>query len=322
MGDINWGNIIGGVGGAYLSKEAMDKLTDMLEDLGIEGQEGMQQIGQQASDASTFKPYTVTNNMGTRFDTTPQGGLQYRMSPLERRRSQGLFTQANNLYRDVGQGLSSDDRRLRNKRLREAETMFSQAMVDPSKAAGEYYENIRAAQRPEEARQKMALDQSLFSRGRGGISTAEFGGTAEEFGYEKARAEAGLQASAMARQQALGEQQQMFGRGQALTQQAYLPEQQQMARDQQALASAGALMGAGYMPQQQALGLFGASQIPSQLAQKGQLSAAELQAQANIAGLEGMLGMGKVNAETTTAFMQTLIQALTGEGGAFDFDVT
>lgn len=318
---MDWGNVLGGLGGAYLSKEAMDRLTSMLDDLGVEGVEGMRAIADQASEASAFKPYTVTSNTGTRFTTTPSGGLRYDMSAADKKRQQSLFGQASGLFGQVGQGLSKSDQQLQRQRLEEADRMFSQAMVDPSEAASQYYENIRAAQRPEEARQRMALDQSLFSRGRGGISTAEFGGTAEEFGYEKARAEAGLQASAIARQQALGEQQQLFNRGQALTQQAYLPEQQQMAREQQALAQANALMGAGYLPQQQALSLFGASQLPAQLAQKGQLSGSELAAQANIAGLEGQLGMGKVSAETSTAFMQSLIQALTGEGGAFDWDI-
>jgi len=315
----DFGDILGGLLGAGSNYAAMEKVLGMLEELGLDSSEGMKKIAQAAQSDTAFRPYTVTSNTGSRFTTTPQGGLRYEMSEADRKRQRNLFGQASDLYGQVGQGLSESDRRLQKRRLDESNRMFKAALVDPTQAAGEYYENIRAAQRPEEERQRMALNQSLFSRGRGGISTAEFGGTAEEFGYEKARAEAGLQASAMARQQALGEQQQMFGRGQALAQQAYLPEQQQMAREQQALAQANALMGAGYQPQQQALSLFGASQIPSQLAQKSQLSGAELAAQANIAGLEGMLGMGQVGAETTTAFMQSLIQALTGKDGLFDF---
>jgi hypothetical protein len=317
MADI--GDILGGLLGAGANYAAYEKVLGLLEELGVDSTEGMRKIGQAAQSDTAFRPYTVTSNTGARFTTTPQGGLRYEMSEADRKRQRSLFGQASDLYGMVGQGLSESDRRLQQRRLDESKSMFKKALIDPSQAAGDYYENIRAAQRPEEARQKMALNQSLFSRGRGGISTAEFGGTAEEFGYEKARAEAGLQASAMARQQALGEQQQMFSRGQALAQQAYLPEQQQMAREQQALAQANALMGAGYQPQQQALSLFGASQIPSQLAQKSQLSGAELAAQANIAGLEGMLGMGKVGAETTTAFLQSLVQALTAKDGLFDF---
>lgn len=315
----DFGDIFGGVLGAGANWAAMEKVLGMLEELGIDSSEGMKKIAQAAQSDTAFKPYTVTSNTGTRFTTTPEGGLRYEMSEADKKRQRSLFGQASELYGQVGQGLSERDRRLQKQRLDESNRMFEAALVDPTQAAGEYYENIRAAQRPEEERQRMALNQSLFSRGRGGISTAEFGGTAEEFGYEKARAEAGLQASAMARQQALGEQQQMFGRGQSLYQQAYLPEQQQMAREQQALTQANALMGAGYLPEQQALGLFGASQIPSQLASRSQLSGAELAAQANIAGLEGMLGMGQVGAETSTAFMQSLIQSLTGEGGLFDF---
>ena len=49
------------------------------------------------------------------------------------------------------------------------------------------------------------------------------------------------------------------------------------------------LQQAGYDPQRQAIDLFGASGVPSQLAAKGQLGGAELQSQAGGRGLESYM---------------------------------
>ena len=74
----------------------------------------------------------------------------------------------------------------------------------------------------------------------------------------------------------------LFGLG---TQAAQLPSQLQAAD----IANMQQMMAAGYLPQQQALGLFGAAELPSQLAMKGQLGGTELQAQAARSGLESYM---------------------------------
>lgn len=282
------------------------------------------------------------------------------LSRAEQARERSLFNQAGTMFNQVGQGMSRDEQKRQRNRLSAAESLYKQADADPSKLAGDYYENIRAAQRPEEERQRMNLDQGLFSSGRGGISTAEFGGTAEEFAFEKARAEAGLQASAQARSMALGEQQQALGMANQLTGDAYNVQNQQLAREQQALQMGGNLMGQsflpqqqrmaeqqnamqmgtslfgqsfmpeqqaianqqalaglgsqfmnqGYMPQQQALSMFGASQIPAQLAQQSQLSGAELRAQLEQSGLEGLLSAGVSEASSTAELYKAIINGL------------
>lgn len=198
---------------------------------------GGERIGQEAVERSTFQPFTVTSGLAN-VGTTPTGGLELSLSPEQQARQQQLLQQSANLFGRVG--------------------------TDPTRATSEYFEAIRAAQRPEEERMRRGLDQSLFTRGRGGISTAEYGGTAEEFAFEKARQEAILNAAAGARQQALAEQ-------------------------QQAATMAGLLSDAAYRPQQEAIDLFGASAIPSQLAATGRTTGATLASQAQRSGIEGML---------------------------------
>jgi hypothetical protein len=195
------------------------------------------QIGQTAAEASEFKPYTVTSNLAT-ATTTPEGGLGVTLSPEEQARQNQYLESAQGLLGGLG--------------------------VGTEQATTDLYNQIRAAQAPEELRRQQAMNEGLFARGRGGITSGQYGGTSEQFAYEKARQEAMLNAQLSARQQVGQEQLRNLQLGQGL-------------------------QAAGYNPQQQALGLFGASQVPAQLASRGQLTGAELQAQASTAGLEGLM---------------------------------
>tara|TARA_R110001599_G_scaffold145942_1_gene328731 strand:- start:5192 stop:6148 length:957 start_codon:yes stop_codon:yes gene_type:complete len=306
---IDLGGLFGGGVAAAGGVAAVTQLQDMLRDLGIDASQGATRIANQAMQDTQFRPYTVSSNLAN-VGVNAQGGFDLNLSKEQQDMQNSLLRQAGAQFGQVGQGMTREERDAQRSRFSEAESMFDRAYGDPTKLTNDYYQNIRAAQRPEEQRQRMNLDQSLFSSGRGGISTAEFGGTAEEFGYEKARAEAGLQASAMARQAALGEQQQALGMGQQLAQQAYQGQQAAQTRDAQALALGSGLTSQGYMPQQQALSMFGASQIPAQLAQQAQMGGAELRAQLEQSGLEGLLSAGVSEATSTSALYKSIIDAL------------
>ena len=253
MSDLLMGGIQAG-GSAY----ALGEIQDLLENLRTQITEGADSLGRQAQSGMEFKPYTVTSGMGT-FTTTPEGGLDFTLSDEARAQQQARFA--------------------------EAETLFGRAMADPTQQINQLYEDIRAVQRPEERRQQRALEQSLFSTGRGGISTGEYGGTREEFMSEKARQEA-MNTAALAARQSV---------------------QQQQAQD---LQSAASLMGLGYTPQTQALSLFQQSQIPAQLAQQARLGGSELQAQIGLTGLEGLMGLGQAEAEATASLFANLLQNL------------
>jgi hypothetical protein len=148
--------------------------------------------------------------------------------------------------------------------------LFGQVGVDPAVAQRELYEQIRSVQRPEEERERLRMQEGLFSSGRGGISQAQYGGSnQEQFGFDLAQAEARNRASLGARTQALAEQQQALGMAGALTGQA--------------------LTGQAYMPQQQAIGLFGAGATPASFADASRRQQGSLYGQSALAGLEGLL---------------------------------
>ena len=249
-------NLINTAGSYYAGQQGIEGAT-------AAGQAGLavgEQIGQTASEASQFKPYTVTSNLATAA-TTPEGGLNVTLSPEEQARQAQYLQGAQGLLGGLG--------------------------VGTEQATTDLYNQIRAAQAPEELRRQQSMEEGLFARGRGGITSGQYGGTSEQLAFEKARQEAMLNAQLGARQQVGAEQLRNLQLGQGL-------------------------QAAGYNPQQQALGLFGASQIPAQLASRGQLSGAELEAQASTAGLEGFI-RGEDNAANLREIqLQSLLSSVTG----------
>ena len=131
--------------------------------------------------------------------------------------------------------------------LTQADTAFGRAMADPSQAQADLYGQIRATQRPEEERQRLALEERMLAQGRLGLSSAAYGGSSPELlAQETARQEAMSRANLSARQQAMQEQQQAYGQGLGLLGQA-------SGMRAQDLAEATGLLGAGYTPEQREL---------------------------------------------------------------------
>ena len=222
-----------------------------------------QQIGQTAADMAKFQPYTVTGSLAT-GRTTPEGGLDLQLSPEELERQQARFGQAEGLFGQVG--------------------------VDPAVAQRELYEQIRSVQRPEEERERLRMQEGLFSGGRGGISQAQYGGSNQEtFGFDLAQAEARNKASLDARTQALAEQ-------------------------NQALEMAGALTGYAYQPQEQAIDLFGAGNAPASYADAARRQQGSLYGQSALAGLEGMLQAQQLANDMKMGRNQDIRTSLFGSG--------
>ena len=197
-----------------------------------------QQAGRTAAEMAKFQPYTVTSNLAKGI-TDEQGGLDLQLSAEEQARQ--------------------------NQYLGQAQSMFGGLTGDVAGGSQAIYEQIRAAQRPEEERQRMRMQEGLFSSGRGGLQSGMYGGgNAETFGFEQARQEAMLNAQLAARQQ--------FGREQAGM-----------------LQSAQGLQTAGYNPQRQAIDMFGASNAPASYADAARRQQGSLYGQSALAGLEGML---------------------------------
>ena len=126
------------------------------------------------------------------------------------------------------------------------------------------YDRIRATQLGEEERQRLALEERLFSQGRGGVRTAMFGGTPEQLALAQAQEEAQNRAALAAISQAQAEQRQQAalgaqfaGLGSDLATQRQALDALQQARALQALQGGMGLMtgGLGLEQGQQQLGL-------------------------------------------------------------------
>ena len=249
---------LGGLGSYYLSQENIKGAQAS----GEQARMLSEQAGQQARDYSTFKPYTVTSGLAN-VGTTAQGGFGVNLSPQQQAFQNQLMGQAQNLFGQVGQ--------------------------DPAAQQAAIYEQIRATQMPEEERQRLAMQENLFASGRGGLQTAQYGGSPEQFAYEKARQEAMAGASLAARQQAMAEQ-------------------------EQALQGATGLLSAGYSPQQQALNALVAGTDIANLAGTAGRSAATLQGQLGQSGLQGYLQGADLANRLQIAQQQALMSNAIGTG--------
>lgn len=248
--------LLTGAGEYFLGRENIQDV----EEIGRQSQEQLSALGQQIAEQAEFRPFTVTTGLGT-TTTDPTGGVSI--------------------------GLTPEQQALQNQLLSQATGLFGQVGVSPAEAQADIYEQIRATQRPEEERQRLAMEERLLSQGRLGLRSSAYGGTSPELlALETARQEAMARAGLSARQQALAEQ-------------------------QQALGTATGLLGAGYMPQQQALSAFDVASIAPQIALRGQLGGTQLQSQLEQSGLEANLGMmdlaSRLRQQRDRGLMETLM---------------
>jgi hypothetical protein len=192
-----YGQIIGGLGEAAAQNEIIKDIRGLKEDVttGIFGEnyqvpEGglIGEIGRQVE----FKPFTVSTPSGSRATVT-EGGMETALSPAEQELQSKL----------LGFGGSAFDF-LNDPEARAAEQgqIIGMLTQDPAQRAGreqDIYNRMLEAQRPEQERQRMALEERLASQGRLGVTTNQYGGTPEALALEKAIAEqqAGLGVSAM-----------------------------------------------------------------------------------------------------------------------------
>ena len=181
------GDIIGDIAGSLYSSLPQD-ITDLYET----------QLPQIGSPDITFQPFTVTGPGGSQVTTTADGSTSYALSPQQQAMQQQLFGGA--------------------------QSMFQGAMGPTADREAAIYDRIRAAQTPEGARQRAALEERLAAQGRLGVRTNQFGGTPEQLAMAKAQAEAQNTAMLGAMQQAQAEQAQQAQLGGQFLQQSYAPQ--------------------------------------------------------------------------------------------------
>lgn len=144
----------------------------------------------------TFQPFTVTSGVGG--VTGGPSGTAYTLSPEQQAMQQQLFGGA-------GQ-------------------FFTGAMQDTAGRETDIYQRIRAAQTPEEQRERMLTEERLAAQGRLGVRTAQYGGTPEQLALAKAEEEARNLARVQAIQQAQAEQAQQASLGGQFLEQSYAPQ--------------------------------------------------------------------------------------------------
>jgi hypothetical protein len=335
-----------GAGGAALIADALKDL----EDIGERGLELGGQLASQGISQTQFRPYTISTATGGRFDATrgASGGIDSSMTLSEREQaiSDALFGEAGQYFGQPtvgaqelqqaglgavarGQGMMGQPAfgvGMTEDAARQAFGLGSQFMTglaDPVDAREQaVYERMRAAQMPEEERQRLALEERLAAQGRLGTRTAQFGGTSEQLALAQAQEEAknrailaamGQAQSEQAQQAALGVQYAGLGANLAQQQQALLANQQAQAlqslqagqgllggsqaltQGQQQLGMA-SLAGA-YLPQQQLIAATAPGQTAAAQQQQAQIYGAQLYGEAQASGIDMLLAtaLGRAN---------------------------
>ena len=145
-----------------------------------------------------FRPYTVTTPTGT--TQTTAAGTTLGISPELQAIQQQLQGGAANLFG------------------------VAQAPIEARATA--LAQQLEAAAAPERQRQYLQMENRLFQQGRGGVQSAQYGGTPEQLAFAKALEEQRAQNALMGRQQAVAEQMQAYNVGAGMLGQSFLPQQQ------------------------------------------------------------------------------------------------
>jgi hypothetical protein len=204
--------------GTGLSLKAYDDLVDRLSTTGTEYAKEIGSIADTVRSDSQFKPFTISTgfgDVGTRKDAEGNliGGFETTLDPTQQTTATSLQNLTANLLSPYGTagtmptGATLDDGRgvntaIGDDALKGAQGLISSIVGGRGTREADVYERIRATQRPEEERQRLALQDQLLGQGRLGLQTAAYGGTPEQLALAKAQEEAKNRASLMALQQA------------------------------------------------------------------------------------------------------------------------
>lgn len=190
-------------------------------------------LGTTLAAGAQFKPFTVTTGLST-ATTDPTGGYNLTLSPEQQFYQNELFGTAAGLLQSATQNDATREQQIFNR---------LQAMTSPG-----------------QERERLALENRLFNQGRGGVSTAAYGGTPEQLAMAKAIEEQRSANVFGAMQQSMAEQAQKANIGSGLFQLGYLPQQQAIAAMTPAI-NISDIAGAGQRAGIQAQGLLGQAGI-------------------------------------------------------------
>jgi hypothetical protein len=311
---------------------------DRLQDIGTQAQTAATTLAAEIPAMAAFKPFTVTTGMGGQLGVDELGSAALSLGGAEGALAGTLLGEAGQRF-GVGpvgaEQLAGAGQQLLGAGQAQVGAMpfgLSQQEAAAQQAFGlggqfmgqagmpmdareqAVYDRIRATQLGEEERQRLALEERLFSQGRGGVRTAMFGGTPEQLALAKAQESAQNQASLMALQQAQAEQAQQaalgaqyagLGSGLAGQRQALETAQQMQALQaltggmglltggmglQQAQQQLGlGALGGAYVPQAQLINAIQATSLFPQLQQQAQLFGTGQYGETMMTGIESQL---------------------------------
>ena len=225
----------------------MDKNIKNVEAVGDQALADARSYGAGFQQDTAFKPFTVTSGLGNTSvganggTTSTLSADQQTLQSLLQSQGTGflnntadlgsLYNTANNEY-GLGNTITRGNEVLSNvggvfdtlgigyngtrednliSKLQGGDSARGQELTNILQGGGntgqDIFNQLQAMQAPSQNRDQLALEQRLFNQGRGGVSTAQYGGTPEQFALSKAQEEARLGAAVQARQFANQEQQ-------------------------------------------------------------------------------------------------------------------
>lgn len=223
------GNILSAGGNLALSENyARD-----IEKAGLDASTAANTLGTSLASGAQFKPFTVTTGLST-ATTDAKGGYNLALDPTQKFYQDELFgTAAGLLQRATG---------------------------DSGTREQQIFDRLQAMTSPGQERERLALENRLFNQGRGGVSTAAYGGTPEQLAMAKAIEEQRSTNVFGAMQQSMAEQAQNANIGSGLFQLGYMPQDKAIASITPAINLAD-IAGAGQRTGIQAQGLLGQTGI-------------------------------------------------------------
>ncbi len=349
-----------------------DKGISDVQKVGTQALERAKTEGQALAPVTEFRPFAVTSALGG-AQATPTGGMGFTLTPEQEAIRQqltqagtGLISDRESLAdvyrqaagefgvggapemgRDVLLGLEAElgGLGLGSSRRREEELISMLSSQPDMNRQQQIYQELEAMQAPARERERLALEQRLFSQGRGGVQTAMFGGTPEELARAKAVEEARLGSAVQSRQLAeqeaarrsaqtlqairqgtaetgmfgeLGLQGRQLGLTQADLESRARQEasRQALAYQAQQLGLGTSLLGEAYRPQQELLATVQPSLDLANIGAAGQRQLAHLQAALTEAGLQSKLGAEVAGANLRQQQIQAISNIITGNRAA------
>ena len=349
-----------------------DKGIRDVQDVGTAALERAKTEGTALTPVTEFRPFAVTSALGG-AQATPTGGMGFTLTPEQEairqqltqtgtgliggrqaladvyRQAAGEFgvSGAPAMGRDVLLGLEAElgGLGLGSSRQREQDLISMLASQPDMARQQQIYQELEAMQAPAREREQLALEQRLFGQGRGGVRTAMFGGTPEEFARAKAVEEARLGSAVQARQIAsdeaarrsaqtleairqgtaetgmfgeLGLQGRQLGLTQAELESRARQEasRQALAYQAQQLGLGTSLLGEAYRPQQELLATVQPSLDLANIGAAGQRQLAQLQAALIEAGLQSKLAGEVAASNLRQQQIQAISNIITGNRAA------